>query len=184
MRADEAETYHGEQIQVLSAAGADMVAAMTITNIPEAIGITRASLAAAIPVAISFTVETDGHLPTGESLKSAIEYVDAATGHAPAYYMVNCAHPTHFALGLTEEGAWRERLRGFRANASRRSHAELNDAKVLDAGDPLELGQQCHDLVRAYPHLNVLGGCCGTDHRHVQGISTACRQVGRTATGS
>jgi len=174
MLADEAEAYHAAQIRVFGSAGADMVAAFTMTNANEAVGITRAARSAGLPVAISFTVETDGRLPTGDSLKAAIETVDASTGKGPIYYMVNCAHPTHFADALAEGGAWRERIRGIRANASKRSHAELNDAPELDSGDPLELGRQYRELVRTYPQINVLGGCCGTDHRHLQSICDQC----------
>jgi S-methylmethionine-dependent homocysteine/selenocysteine methylase len=151
-----------------------MVTAITMTNVPEAIGIVRAACEVSLPVAISFTLETDGRLPTGEALGAAIGAVDAATGNGPAYYMINCAHPTHFDRTLAEGGAWLPRVRGIRANASRRSHAELNEAPDLDAGDPVELGDQYRDLVRRHPHINVLGGCCGTDHRHVECISRAC----------
>jgi S-methylmethionine-dependent homocysteine/selenocysteine methylase len=120
-----------------------------------------------MPVAISFTVETDGRLPTGQRLAEAIEATDAATGGHPAYYMINCAHPTHFARTLREGGAWRERIRGLRANASHRSHAELEASSELDDGDPEEFGQQYRALRPLLPRLTVVGCCCGTDHRHV-----------------
>jgi S-methylmethionine-dependent homocysteine/selenocysteine methylase len=152
-----------------------MVTAITMTNANEAIGVTRAALAAAMPVAIAFTVETDGRLPTGQPLKEAIEEVDAETGTAPAYYMINCAHPTHFDGTLAGKGKWIDRIHGIRANASRRSHAELNEASDLDAGDPAELGGQYADLRRRHSSINVLGGCCGTDHRHIQQIASACK---------
>jgi homocysteine S-methyltransferase len=174
MTADEAQAYHAEQIGWLAEAGVDMISAFTITNIPEAIGIARAAHKAGIPSVISFTLETDGKLPTGESLRAAIEAVDAATGNAPAYYMINCAHPSHFAEMLREGGAWLERLRGLRANASRRSHAELDAAPDLDDGNPVELGGEYRDLLRRHGQITVLGGCCGTDHRHIQAISQAC----------
>jgi homocysteine S-methyltransferase len=174
MTADEAQAYHAEQIGWLAEAGVDMISAFTITNIPEAIGIARAAHNAGIPSVISFTLETDGKLPTGESLRAAIEAVDAATGNAPAYYMINCAHPSHFAEMLREGGAWLQRLRGLRANASRRSHAELDAAPDLDDGNPVELGGEYRDLLRRHGQITVLGGCCGTDHRHIQAISQAC----------
>jgi S-methylmethionine-dependent homocysteine/selenocysteine methylase len=175
MGPDEAETYHAKQIRIFSEAGADMVTAITMTNANEAVGVTRAAQKAGVPVAISFTLETDGRLPTGQSLKEAIEEVDQATGNGPAYYMINCAHPTHFAETLSGGGAWIERVRGVRANASKRSHQELNEAPDLDDGDPVELGQQYRDLLERNPQINVLGGCCGTDHRHVEQISMACK---------
>ncbi len=176
MSPEEAEAYHGRQIRVFAEAGADLVTAITMTNTNEAIGVTRAARAADMPVAISFTVETDGRLPTGESLKEAIEAVDRATGRRPAYFMINCAHPTHFESVLNGE-SWMQRLRGIRANASKRSHAELDEAEELDDGDPVELGAQYRDLRRRFGHINVLGGCCGTDHRHIEQICGACRQA-------
>jgi S-methylmethionine-dependent homocysteine/selenocysteine methylase len=174
MSADQAAAYHAQQIEVFAAAGADMATAITMTNASEALGVTRAARGAGLPVAISFTVETDGRLPTGQSLGEAIGEVDAATADGPAYYMINCAHPSHFEHVLAG-GAWTARVRGLRANASRCSHAELDAATELDAGDPVELGGQYRALRRRHPQINVLGGCCGTDERHVEQISQACR---------
>jgi S-methylmethionine-dependent homocysteine/selenocysteine methylase len=175
MSAREAEEYHAHQIAALTGAGADMICAITMTNVNEAVGVARAAASAGAPVAISFTLETDGRLPTGQSLADAIGEVDEATSRGPAYYMINCAHPVHFQHVLRARSAWIERIHGIRANASRRSHQELNDAPDLDGGDPVELGGQYRDLRREHPHINVLGGCCGTDHRHVECISLACR---------
>jgi len=177
MTADEAEAYHRPQIDVFRDAGADMITAITFTNTHEAVGATRAARAAKVPIAISFTVETDGNLPTGVSLKEAIGEVDALTERGPEYFMINCAHPTHFQQALASHEPWVQRVRGLRANASRRSHQELNDSPDLDAGDPAELGSEHRTLLRAHPHINVLGGCCGTDHRHVASISAACKQA-------
>jgi S-methylmethionine-dependent homocysteine/selenocysteine methylase len=174
MSSAEAEAYHAQQIGTFSETEADMVTAITMTNANEAIGVARAAAAAAMPAAISFTLETDGRLPTGQRLRDAIEAVDAATNRAPAYYMINCAHPTHFDAALATGEEWVKRLRGIRANASKRSHAELDQAKDLDAGDPAELGRQYRQLHRRFGHLNVLGGCCGTDHRHIEQICLAC----------
>jgi S-methylmethionine-dependent homocysteine/selenocysteine methylase len=176
MSEEEAERYHAEQIRIFAATAADMVTAITMTNVPEAIGVTRAARAARMPVAISFTVETDGRLPTGDSLKDAIERVDAATGRGPTYYMINCAHPTHFEDALTAGEPWARRVRGLRANASTKSHAELDEAKELDDGNPVELGAQYRALRDRLPHLVVLGGCCGTDQRHIGAIAAACAQ--------
>ncbi|MGH8496785.1 MAG: homocysteine S-methyltransferase family protein [Gammaproteobacteria bacterium] len=177
MSRGEAERYHAAQINVFADTEADFVTAITMTNAPEAIGITRAAQSANIPVVIAFTVETDGRLPTGETLKDAIESIDAATDAGPAYFMVNCAHPTHFEHVLESGTSWVKRLRGLRANASRRSHAELNDAPDLDDGDPEELGAQYCAIRRGFGNINVLGGCCGTDHRHVAEIYRACRDT-------
>jgi S-methylmethionine-dependent homocysteine/selenocysteine methylase len=174
MSAQEAEAYHWEQVETFAGSAADMVTAITMNYVEEAVGIAGAAQKAGMPVAISFTVETDGNLPTGQTLKSAIEQVDVATSGYPVYYMINCAHPTHFEHVVAEGGPWLERLRGLRANASHRSHAELNEAPDLDIGNPVELGKQYARLKRRVPHLNVMGGCCGTDHRHLEQIAEAC----------
>ena len=133
------------------------------------------ALSAQCKVVISFTLETDGRLPTGQSLKDAIEAVDEATDNGPAYYMINCAHPTHFETTLAGQESWIKRIRGLRANASRLSHAELDEATELDDGDPIEVGMQHGELRRRFPHINVIGGCCGTDHRHVEQAYHACK---------
>jgi S-methylmethionine-dependent homocysteine/selenocysteine methylase len=177
MRPDEARDYHHPQILAFRDAGADVVSAFTMTNIGEALGVALAAKAASMPCVISFTVETDGRLPTGDTLAEAIKSVDEATGKGPVYYMINCAHPTHFDHVLDAGETWIRRIRGIRANSSRCSHAELDNAPELDIGDPLELGGQYAELRRRFPHINVLGGCCGTDHRHVDCISTACRRA-------
>jgi S-methylmethionine-dependent homocysteine/selenocysteine methylase len=174
MTPEEAETYHAEQIGTFGRTNADMITAITMTNAEEAIGVARAARAVDLPVVISFTVETDGRLPTGQSLKDAIEAVDAATGGGPAYYMINCAHPTHFQGALAAGEAWVKRIRGLRANASALSHAELDEAEELDDGDPQELGRLHGRLKGRFGHINVFGGCCGTDHRHVEAICKAC----------
>lgn len=171
----EAEDYHAWQVGVFRGTEADMVTAITMTNVEEAIGIARAAQSAGMPVAISFTAETDGRLPTGQTIGDAIEAVDAATGRSPAYFMINCAHPTHFEDALVKGGDWVGRLRGLRANASRKSHAELDASPELDDGDPSEFGHQHAALRRLLPHLVVLGGCCGTDHRHIEQIGMSCR---------
>ena len=175
MAVDEAAEYHARQARVLAEAGADLLTAITMTYPDEAIGVVEAARAAGSPVVISFTVETDGTLPTGASLGEAIAAVDEATGGYPAYYMVNCAHPTHFAHVLDPGAPWAARLRGVRANASKLSHAELDEAEELDAGDADELAADYRALRRRLPRLTVLGGCCGTNHEHVRAISAACR---------
>jgi S-methylmethionine-dependent homocysteine/selenocysteine methylase len=180
MSALDAEAYHRLQVGAFAEAGGDMATAITMTNANEAIGITRASMKAGLPVVISFTVETDGRLPTGQGLDDAICEVDVVTGKGPAYYMINCAHPTHFQKMLGDE-PWTRRVGGLRANASKRSHQELSDSPDLDAGNPVELGAEYRDLVRRLPRINVLGGCCGTDHRHIECIALACREVKRAA---
>lgn len=177
MSPEEAERYHNWQVGVFRDAGADLVTAITMTNVNEGLSVARAARAAGMPCAISFTVETDGRLPTGETLSGAIATIDAATDGFPAYYMINCAHPTHFAHVFEPGAPWMKRLRGLRANASKRSHVELDNAPELDTGNPVELGDQYREIRRRFPHINVLGGCCGTDHRHVACIGLACKQA-------
>jgi S-methylmethionine-dependent homocysteine/selenocysteine methylase len=180
MSTDEAQGYHREQISVFSDTAADMVSAITMNYVEEAIGIARAAEELHMPVAISFTVETDGRLPTGQPLQEAIEQVEGATAMYPVYYMLNCAHPEHFEKVL--EKPWARRIRGLRANASRKSHAELNESAELDIGNPAELAEHYSALKRtALPSLNIVGGCCGTDHRHVQRIAAACAPLFRVA---
>ena len=170
LSADAAEEHHAVQISTFADTAADMVTALTMTYVEEAVGVVRAGTAAGIPAVISFTVETNGRLPSGQPLADAIEQVDADTDGAAAYFMVNCAHPTHFQHVL---GDRLERVRGIRANASTRSHAELDEADDLDAGDPDELAARYVELRAQLPQLNVLGGCCGTDHRHITAIARA-----------
>jgi S-methylmethionine-dependent homocysteine/selenocysteine methylase len=171
MTPDEAEAYHSAQIATQAASDADLVTALTLTYADEAIGIARSAAEHAVPVVISFTLETDGQLPDGSSLAETIASVDDATNAGPAYYGVNCAHPTHFVDVL--EGPWTQRIKMVRANSSRMSHAELDDAEVLDEGDPDEFGRDYRALRAIQPQINVLGGCCGTDARHIRSIATA-----------
>jgi homocysteine S-methyltransferase len=173
MTAEQAEAYHRVQIATFAQTSADMICAFTLNYIEEAVGIVRAAKAEGLPAAISFTVEVDGRLPDGHTLREAIERVDAETDAGAAYFMVNCAHPTHLEPALADEGPWLERIVGLRANASRMSHAELDEAEELDDGDPVELGAQYRELREKLPAVNVVGGCCGTDHRHVAQICAA-----------
>lgn len=161
---DQAAEYHRPQLASFAAAGADRSTVLTLNEVGEAIGVSRAAADVGLPVMIGFTVETDGRLLSGLSLAEAIRQVDAAA--PPASYMINCAHPHHIAGGL-DEGEWRARVGGLRVNASTRSHAELDEAEDLDAGDPVRLAADQAPLLGVFPNLAVLGGCCGTDARHV-----------------
>jgi homocysteine S-methyltransferase len=175
MDPETAQAYHDEQIGVMARAGADFITAITMTHTGEAIGVARAAQRHGKPSVISFTVETDGALPTGQTLQDAIAETDAATNAAPVYYMINCAHPDHFAPALADVAPWTTRIGGLRANAPRKSHAELNEATELDRGDPAELGAAHRMLRGQLPSLRVFGGCCGTDPRHVAAICEALR---------
>ena len=167
MSAEEAADYHRAQVTSFVKAGADMITAVTMNYVNEAIGVAQAGAELGIPTVISFTVETDGRLSTGETLEEAIRKTDDASGNSPAYYMINCAHTTHFGDVLRSGGSWRSRIGGLRANASALSHAELDEAEELDDGNPAEFGEHHADLAQYLPNLSVVGGCCGTDHRHV-----------------
>jgi S-methylmethionine-dependent homocysteine/selenocysteine methylase len=179
MSASEARDYHSRQIETFGETDADLVSAFTMTYVEEAIGILHAAREARMPAVVSFTVETDGRLPSQDTLADAIRRADEATDGYAAYYMINCAHPAHFIDVLQEDGDWRGRIGGVRANASMRSHAELDESTDLDAGNPQQLGSEYRELRALLPNCTVLGGCCGTDHRHVQAIADAC--VGRAA---
>ncbi len=171
---DSAEQYYAQQLGWLAATEIDMVSALTFNQAGEAAGLAKAARKVGLPAVVSFTVETNGTLPNGQSLSEAITEVDAATGQYPAYYMVNCAHPDHFG-GALLDAPWARRIRGIRANASRQSHAELDAAPALDAGNPHELAQQYRALANRMPWLNVFGGCCGSDLRHVTEIARALK---------
>jgi homocysteine S-methyltransferase len=174
MTPSEAEDYHVVQMEAFASTAVDMVSAITMTTVAEAVGIARAAQCFDLPHVVSFTVETDGRLIGGATLREAVEAVDEATSGSPAYYMVNCAHPTHFDDAIGRGEAWTERLGGVRANASVLSHAELDDAATLDEGEPADLGRRYRALKSRLPGLRVVGGCCGTDHRHVEAIRDAC----------
>jgi homocysteine S-methyltransferase len=173
MTAGEAEDYHAAQIASFAATEADLVSALTLTYVDEAVGVVRAASKAGMPAVVSFTVETDGLLPSGMTLQEAIERVDAETESAAAYFMINCAHPTHFEHVLEDGAPWVARIGGLRANASVKSHAELDESETLDEGDPIDLGRRYGALRSRLPAASVVGGCCGTDHRHVAEICAA-----------
>lgn len=172
MTGDEAAEYHAWQIGALRRAGAERITALTLSYPEEAIGVVHAAAAVGVPVVPSFTVETDGRLPDGTPIAEAIDRVDGATGGAAEFFMVNCAHPMHIAAGLDGAPAL-NRIGGLRVNASALSHAELDEAEELDEGDPVALGRENATLRDMLPAIQVLGGCCGTDHRHVSEIAAA-----------
>lgn len=165
MHPEQARDYHRPQVRVFADAGADLITALTLTTAEEAVGIVLAAREVGLPVTVAFTVETDGRLPDGSTLRETIERVDAAG--PPDHFVVNCAHPSHVARALGDGGRWLERIVGTRVNASSLSHEELDAAEALDEGDPDILGRDQADLAAQLPALQVVGGCCGTDVRHV-----------------
>lgn len=176
MSAEEAAEYHGWQVAILVSAGAERLSAITLTYPEEAAGVVQAGASAGVPVVAGFTVETDGRLPDGTSLADAVEQVDDETEAAADFFIVNCAHPTHIAAGLDGAPAL-GRIGGLRVNASALSHAELDESEELDEGDPVQLASDNAALRNALPSIRLLGGCCGTDHRHVAEIITAWESV-------
>lgn len=172
LTAAEARAYYAPQVDVLAREGADMISGVTLSGAGQATGIAEAARAAGLPVVLSFTVETDGRLADGRTLGEVIGETDAATDGYPAWFMINCAHPDHFRGAL--QGDWTSRIGSIRANASRKSHAELDNSDALDAGDPDELARDYRELMTLLPGLRVVGGCCGTGLAHVRAIGLAC----------
>lgn len=172
MISEEAQQYHSHQIEALKHSSVDLVTALTLQDAEEAIGVTRAANYFTLPAVISFTVETDGKLPNGMSLAEVIKTVDENTDVPPLYYMINCAHPTHFHQELlkNKNDPYTRRIKAIRANASCKSHAELDEATSLDRGIPHELGKEYKNLKESFTHINVFGGCCGTDEEHISEI--------------
>ena len=173
MSVGEAQRYHAPQVRALAEAGADLVSALTMTTAAEATGFVQAVVEAGAAPVVSFTVEVDGDLPDGTSLADAVQSVDDATAGAARWFMVNCAHPQHVLPALENAGAWVQRVQALRVNASRKSHAELDESTELDAGDPVELATDVLDLRNRNTSLRIVGGCCGTDVRHVREIARA-----------
>ena len=171
MTPEEAMHYHDLEVEVFAKAGVDLITAITMTYSTEAIGVVKAAQRYHIPVAISFTVETDGSLPSRETLEAAIQRVDQGTDSYPSYYLINCAHPSHFRSVLLKGEEWTQRVRGILVNASLKSHAELIECTELDAGSPEDLAAEVIALREALPGLTVLGGCCGTDYRHIRALA-------------
>lgn len=172
--ADSAEEYHSFQIACLKEAGADIACAHTFNNIPEAVGVARAARAEGLPLAMYFSLDSSSRLNTGPSLRDAVIETDSQTGNAPLFYGLNCSHPVEFEPAL-EPGDWIDRLRSIRPNASKMEKIALCKLGHLEDGDPDELGAQMGDLARRYPHMDIMGGCCGTDERHLSRIAEAVK---------
>lgn len=174
MSVAEANRYHSQQIQWFKQADVDVITAVTINYVEEAIGIVQAAKEANLPCVIAFTVETDGLLPDGNSLQQAIATVDRETDGGPVHYMINCAHPSHYLQPVLRGGDWLQRIGGLRSNASVMSHAELDNSTELDQGELNEF-VSLHKLLKGrLPNLKVLGGCCGTDCSHIEGLANTC----------
>jgi len=169
--ADESEDYHSVQLHNLDGTAADMAVAATFNNVPEAIGVIRAANSIGIPIGVSLTLTPEGRLRSGPSLREAIETIDEASGGGAVWFGTNCAHPVEFEPALADAGPWLERLRYIRPNAAKMDKIALCSLGHLEDGDPVELGQQMGEVARRFPRVDILGGCCGTDERHLSQIA-------------
>ena len=180
--ADEAEDYHSVQLHNLDGTAADMAVAATFNNIPEAIGVIRAAKGAGMPIGVSLTLTPEGRLRSGPTLREAVETVDEVTAGAAAWFGTNCSHPLEFEPAIADAGPWLDRLRYIRPNAAKMDKIALCSLGHLEDGDPEELGEQMGDVVRRLPRADIIGGCCGTDERHLSEIArkvNAVRNAGR-----
>ena len=174
---EEAEAYHAVQINNLKGTAADMVIAVTFSNIAEAVGVIRAAAAAKMPIGVSFNIGPDGRLRSGPTLAEAITATDAATEGKAAWFGTNCAHPIEFAPALADPGDWRKRLRYVRPNAAKTDKLALCKLGHLEDGDPVELGNEMAEALREFPSVDIVGGCCGTDERHLKEVSTRVQEM-------
>ena len=173
----EAEDYHSVQLSTLRETDADMAIAATFNNIPEAIGVVRAAKNIGVPLGVSLTLTTESRLRSGPTLKQAVETIDEQTDGAAAWFGTNCSHPLEFEPAISETGVWTERLRYIRPNASRMEKIALCKLGHLEDGNPIELGQQMGDVAQRFPKMDILGGCCGTDERHLGEIAKNVNSV-------
>ncbi|MDJ0640581.1 MAG: homocysteine S-methyltransferase family protein [Paracoccaceae bacterium] len=167
MSAESARRYHSAQLAALKDTSVDLVTAYTFNRLSEAAGCISAARDIDMPIVMSLVVETDGCLADGTKLVDAVDAIDAETDGAALFFMVNCAHPLHFAEALDAH----PRLMGIVSNASSCSHAELDEAETLDEGDPEQLGRETAEIIRRNPSIRVFGGCCGTDMRHLASMA-------------
>lgn len=162
----ESEDYHSVQLQTLKEADVDLASALTFNNIPESIGVAKAAARLDLPLCISLSLDGSSRLNSGPSLGDAIKTIDAATDNSVAFYMINCVHPLEYESALADE-SWMKRIRGVRPNASVMDKISLCKIGHLEDGDPIELGNQIGDLFKRFPHMDILGGCCGTWDNHL-----------------
>ena len=164
----DAYDFHSWQIEKLAEPGVDFLLAATIPTLPEATGIALAMAQTGIPYMISFVINREGTILAGNSLEQCINEIDVASGKPPLGYMINCAYPS-FLNAHIQPKAVLSRLIGFQANASSLDHAELEGSATLQVEKIAEWGEEMINLNRTYG-VKILGGCCGTDARHLQYI--------------
>lgn len=165
---EEFAEYHSAQMVAFAESGAAWITAYTMTTVAEAAGVVHAARTVGLDVGISFTVETDGRLPDGTRLADAVDSLWQRG--APDGLLLNCAHPSHIAEALRDDDSWTGRVTGLRVNASRQTHAQLDEAAELDEGDITDLVAEHEQLAARLPLLDIVGGCCGTDVRHVAAL--------------
>ncbi|WP_286238828.1 homocysteine S-methyltransferase family protein [Neptuniibacter halophilus] len=174
--AEAAEDYHAIQLTTLKKAGVDLALAITFNNVEESIGVARAAKTIGVPLAISLTLNRNSTLGDGTPLADAIEQIDQATDHSVEFYSINCSHPIEYEPAI-DGGPWLQRVRGVRPNASKMEKVALCKIGHLESGDPVELGEQCGELAKRYPHMDIWGGCCGTWDQHLDQIALNIRKV-------
>lgn len=172
MTTEEAQQYHSAQVESFSSSNVDIITAATMNYVEEALGVTLAAKSTSTPLVVSFTLSSEGDLPSGMTLKEAIMKVDTISGEYPLHYMINCVHPVYFAelLKKNKDQAWIKRIKGIRPNASSKSHEELDNLGTLDVGDMDELANYCKEIQDSCKHIKLFGGCCGTTVEHIECI--------------
>ncbi|MBW2409401.1 MAG: homocysteine S-methyltransferase family protein [Deltaproteobacteria bacterium] len=170
LTADKAEAYHRLQAQELAHAGVDFILAATLPAVSEALGIAAALSQCAIPYSLSFVIRSDGRVLDGTPLQAAIEKIDAAVNPGPLFYQINCVHPAIFRKAIEQSEPGFDRLLGLQANTSEKSPEELDGLGYLDTSEPEEFAES---MLALHTHfgLKIIGGCCGTDHRHIEEIA-------------
>ncbi|MGF7162328.1 S-methylmethionine-dependent homocysteine/selenocysteine methylase [Rhodoligotrophos appendicifer] len=171
-----ARAYHSIQAEMLAELGVDLLYAPTFASAAELEGVAAAMAAAGLPYALAPIIDAGARMLDGTPLAEAIARIDARVKPAPQHYLIGCVHPTLFREayqnGPSLTAAVAGRIAGLKANASTLPPDQLDRLDHLEAGLPQLFGEQMADLHRRYG-LTVLGGCCGTDHRHIRAIAEA-----------
>lgn len=169
-----AAEFHQWQANALASAGVDLLLAATLPALSEAVGLARSQAITGLPYMISFVVRPDGTLLDGTSLHKAIITIDSTVSPPPLSYMINCTHASIFRSALLHKDnsspLVRERVIGILANTAALSPEELDASPDLVEEAPETFGRAVSSL---YSELNlkVLGGCCGTDNRHIESLA-------------
>lgn len=170
----EARAFHQWQAELFREAGADFLYAGIMPVLGEAAGMAQAMAETGLPYIISFTIQRDGRLIDGTTITGAIEYIDSLSGPKPVCYMTNCVHPKIVYDALSQPFNRNEivksRFLGIQANTSPLSYAELDGSPDLISSEPEEFAEEMIKL-RSISNMKLFGGCCGTDHRHMEQVA-------------